>query len=239
MSAPIRCNIKRVVEQSDTRAGRAFDLFIQALILIALAGFCVQTLPGLEDQTRELLNIIEWVAIVIFTVEYLLRILVSDRPARFIFSFYGLIDLAAIAPFYLSLGIDLRALRAVRLLRLFQVFKLVRYTNAINRYMRAIQEIREELTVFLFASGIIIFIASVGIYYFEEELQPESFGSIFHCMWWSVVTLTTVGYGDVYPITVGGKIFTTIILMVGLGMVAVPTGLFASALAKDDKDKHG
>ena len=233
MPSTLRNKIKQVIEQSDTGLERAFDLFIQALILVSVVGFCVQTLPDLKSSTRDWLGTIEVIAVAIFTVEYILRIYVSDRPFRFIFSFYGLVDFIAIVPFYLSLGIDLRALRAVRFFRLFQMFKLLRYSNAINRYTRAIRDIREELAVYLFASAMILFFASAGIHFFEGQTQPEAFGSVFHCMWWAIVTLTTVGYGDVYPVTVGGKIFTGIILMLGLGMVAVPTGLFASALTKD------
>jgi voltage-gated potassium channel len=118
------------------------------------------------------------------------------------------------------------------------MFKLLRYSQAVRRYVRALRDIRDELIVFFFAAVMVVFFASVGIYYFEGEVQPETFGSIFHCMWWAVVTLTTVGYGDVYPVTVGGKLFTALILIIGLGLVAVPTGLLASALTKDQKQHH-
>ena len=233
MASRIRSELKRVIEMSDTRTGRVFDLGIQLLIFASLVDFCIRTLPDLNPSVNDGLEVFEVVAVVIFTVEYCLRIFVADRPTRYILSFYGLIDLLAIVPFYVSFGIDLRSLRAARFFRLFRMFKLTRYSNAAKRYMRALRDVKEELVVFLFWSFMVLFFASVGIYYFEGDAQPEAFGSIFHCMWWAIVTLTTVGYGDVYPVTVGGKVFTTVILLVGLGFVAVPTGLFASALTKD------
>ncbi len=232
MMPTVRDRLKRVVEQTDTTAGRAFDWSIQAVILVSIIGFCIETLPDLQEGTRRTLHVMEVVAVVIFTAEYLLRLWVADRWWRFSFSFFGLIDFFAVAPFYLALGVDLRGLRAVRFFRVFQLFKLMRYSKAMHLYAAAFREIREELAVFVAAATIMIFFASVGIYYFEHAQQTEAFGSIFHCMWWALVTMTTVGYGDVYPITVGGRIFTGLVLLVGLGVVAVPTGLFASALTR-------
>jgi voltage-gated potassium channel len=149
-----------------------------------------------------------------------------------VFSFYGLIDLAAILPFYIATGFDLRSVRAIRLLRLFRIFKMVRYSEALARFRRAFQLVREELVIFLSASFVIVYLASVGIYYFENPAQPEIFASVFHSMWWAIATLSTVGYGDIYPITSGGRLFTGLVLLVGLGIVAVPAGVLASALSQ-------
>ena len=132
---------------------------------------------------------------------------------------------------------DRTLIRIFRLFRLFRAFKLFRYSNAINRFRKAFKQIKEELTLFLFATCFLLYISAVGIYYFENQAQPEQFQSVFHCLWWAVGTLTTVGYGDLYPITIGGKIFTFFILMIGLGIIAVPTGLIASALTKENKDE--
>ncbi len=170
--------------------------------------------------------------VLIFTGEYLLRLIVADRKLKFIFSFYGLIDLFAILPFYISTGIDLRSIRIFRMLRLFRIFKILRYSKAINRFHLAFKSIKEELVLFLFTAAILVFVASIGIYYFESKAQPEHFASFFHSLWWSIVTLTTVGYGDVYPITTAGKVFASIVMFIGIGVVAVPSGLIASALTR-------
>ena len=122
---------------------------------------------------------------------------------------------------------------------MFRIFKLLKYNSAIDRLLFAFREIKKELFIFLIATIFLLYVSSVGIYYFENAAQPDQFKSVFHSMWWAVATLTTVGNGDVYPITVGGKIFTTFIVFIGMGLVAVPTGLLASALSKtigEDKD---
>lgn len=224
--------IKRIIEDNDTTSGRIFDIIIQILIIISLISFCTETLSNLTPEFKQFLYYIEVITIAIFTIEYLLRIIVADNKFKYIFSFYGLIDLLSILPFYVARGIDLRALRVFRLFRLFRMFKLIRYNKAIQRFRTAFRMIKEELIIFLIATVFMLFVSSVGIYYFEHQAQPEKFSSIFHCMWWSVGTLTTVGYGDIFPITVGGKIFTFFTLMVGLGIIAVPTALIASALTK-------
>ncbi len=223
-------NLKKTIED-----GKTFNLVIQALILVSLISFCVETLPELSDRTRYWLHVVEVVTVSIFTIEYGLRILVADNRLRFITSFYGLIDLIAILPFYVAIGIDLRTVRVLRIFRVFRIFKFLRYTKAIERFKDAFRQLREELVLFVIAAVLMVFLSSVGIYYFEGEAQPKTFGSVFHCMWWAVVTLTTVGYGDVYPITVGGRLFTSFVLLVGIGIIAVPTGLFASALTKTRK----
>jgi len=225
-------NIKRLIEDNDSKQGRVFDLAIQCLIVVSLVSFSIETVPGLSAKAKNILGVVEMVTVAIFTVEYLLRILVADRKIGFIFSFYGLIDLAAILPFYILSGIDLRSIRAFRMLRLFRAFKLVRYSKAIQRFHRAFIIAKEEIVLFFFASCLLLFFSAVGIYYCENETQPEMFKSIFHSLWWAISTLTTVGYGDIYPVTAGGKTFTFIVLVVGLGIVAVPAGLIASALSK-------
>lgn len=223
--------LKSIIENNDTKHGCIFDLFIQAVIIISLVSFSVETIPNLPHGLALALSYIEVATVSVFSVEYVLRLIVADRKLKFIFSFYGLIDLFSVLPFYLSVGIDLRSIRIVRLLRLFRTLKLVRYNRAFSRFYTAIVLVKEELIIFFVVSSMILYFASVGIYYLESEAQPENFTSIFHSMWWSIVTLTTVGYGDVYPVTTGGKVFTSFILLIGLGIVAVPTGLIASALS--------
>lgn len=220
---------KKILDDSKG-IGKIFAIIIQVLIFISLITFSVSTIPNLTEDQKNILDIIEMVTVFIFTFEYFMRIYHSKKKVKFIFSFYGLVDLLSILPFYLTSGLDLRSLRTLRLLRIFRIFKLMRYNDIIKKYKSSFIQIKGELTLFFSFTFIIIYIAGVGIYYFENEAQPEVFDSIFSSLWWALITLTTVGYGDAYPITVGGKIFTTFILMIGLGIVAIPTGLFASAL---------
>ena len=221
-----------ILEDTTTKRGRLFDYFIQILILLSLVSFSLDTLPNLSYSTRVFLDYFEVISIVIFTIEFLLRIYVSKKPLSYIFSFYGIIDILAILPFYLNRVLDLRFLRAFRIFRIFKALKLLRYNKALNRFRVAFKIVKEEVTLFFIVTLVLIFITSAGIYFFENEAQPEVFKSVFHSAWWSIVTLTTVGYGDVYPITIGGKIFTFFVLMIGVGLVTVPAGLVATALSK-------
>jgi voltage-gated potassium channel len=217
---------------SGTKRGRFFAFFIQFLIIVSLVLFSIGTLPDLSELTNNILYKIEIGIVVVFTVEYLLRVYTAKNKLKFIFSFFGIVDLFAILPFYLSTGLDLRSLRIFRLLRLITILKLFRYSKAIRRFHRALIIAKEELILFSCVAIILLYLSAVGIYYFEHSAQPEQFKSVFHSLWWAVVTLTTVGYGDIYPITAGGRVFTFGVLMVGLGIVAVPTGLISSALSQ-------
>lgn len=224
--------LRAVIEDTSTVKGKIFDYFIQALILLSLLAFTIETFPDNSKVTIELLNTFEFLCVIVFSIEYLLRVIVSKKPLKYIFSFYGIIDFLAIFPFYLKSIYDLRALRAFRIFRIFRALKLIRYNRALNRFNIASKIVKEELILFLILTSIFVFIASAGIYFFENEAQPENFSSVIHSGWWAIVTLTTVGYGDVYPITVGGKIFTTFIVLIGVGIVTIPAGLVASALSK-------
>jgi len=222
--------LKSVIENNDSNAGRNFDFAIQALIVISLVTFSIETLPHLSESTRYWLRVVEIVTVTIFTIEYILRVFFANPKREFVFSFFGIVDLLSILPFYISTGVDLRSVRAFRLLRLFRALKLVRYSKAIQRFHRALIVAREELVLYFIITIMLIYFAGVGIYFFENDAQPDKFQSVFHSLWWGVATLTTVGYGDVYPITVGGKIFTFLMLLIGLGIVSVPAGIVSSAL---------
>jgi voltage-gated potassium channel len=219
-----------LVIDNTTRYGKIFDLVIQLLIILSLVTFSIETLPELDSGLIKVLNQFELVCVIIFSIEYILRLFLTPK-FKYVFSFFGIIDLLAILPFYLASGIDLRSVRVLRLLRLFRVFKLFKYNNAMDRITSAFIKIKSELVIFLVATFFLVYLASVGIYYFENTEQPEQFKSVFHSLWWAITTLTTGGYGDVYPITAGGKIFTTFIVFIGLGLVAVPTGLLATAFS--------
>ena len=222
--------IRRVIDDTERLPGRLFTYTIQSLIIISLLSFSFDTLPNLSPLTQKILDVVEIFTVTIFTLEYILRIIVAEKKTRFIFSFFGIVDLAAILPFYLSSGLDLRSVRIFRLLRLVRILKLFKYNRAIKRFQRALFIAKEELILFGFVAVIMLYLSAVGIYYFEHAAQPDKFKSIFHSLWWAVTTLTTVGYGDMFPVTAGGRIFTFFVLTIGLGIVAVPTGLVASAL---------
>lgn len=224
--------LRAIVEDNTTKKGKYFDYFIQLIIILSLISFSLETLPNISEEFRLVLEKFEFVSIIIFSIEYVLRVLVTKKPLRYIFSFYGIIDILAILPFYLNRFLDLRFLRAFRVFRIFRALKLIRYNKALNRFSVAFKIVKEELVLFFIVILIMLFIVSAGIYSFENEAQPEIFKSVFHSGWWSIVTLTTVGYGDVYPITLGGKVFTFFVLMIGIGVVAVPAGLVGTALSK-------
>ncbi|NQZ56742.1 MAG: ion transporter [Lentisphaeraceae bacterium] len=223
---------RKIVEESNTLLGRLFDIAVQVLILLSLICFSLETLPNLSTTEKSILSNIEVCTVTIFVGEYLLRLYVSRRPLKYVFSFFGIIDILSILPFFLMRMLDLRLIRMFRFLRLFQIFKVARYSKAMKRFHRAFLISKEEIALFMLVTLMLLYLSAAGIYFFENEAQPEAFKSIFHSLWWAVCTLTTVGYGEVYPVTVGGKIFTFTILMVGLGVVAVPAGLFSSALSK-------
>ena len=226
----MKAYLKNLVEYNDTKRSKRFAFFIQFLIILSIITFSIETLPNLKSQTKVVLNSLEIFCVSVFTFEYLARIYVADRKPKFIFSFFGIIDLLAILPFYLSFGIDLRSLRLLRMFRLFRLFKLVRYNKAIRHFGQAMLVAKEQIILFMIITLMLIYFSAVGIYYFENQAQPEHFSSIFDSLWWSIVTLTTVGYGDVYPITFGGRVFTFFILLIGLGIVAIPTGIISSSL---------
>jgi len=228
--------LRIMVTTLDTKPGRRFTIFIQILIILSLLTFSIETLPDISTTLKNALRFFEIFCVIIFSVEYILRIIFSEKKLSYIFSFYGIIDLLAILPFYVALGIDLRSIRVFRIFRLFRVFKLMRYNKALSRFKQAAKDSKEEIVLFLILTGILLYLSAVGIYFFENEAQPDKFSSVFHSLWWAISTLTTVGYGDIFPVTLGGKIFTFCILIIGLGIVTVPAGIVAAALTKSVKE---
>ena len=231
-----RLTLRDVVQKTDTAAGRWFDGCVLLLIVASVVPMSMSTIRGLPPMWLPAIVVAEYVFIVLFTVEYVLRIATADRKWRYILSFYGILDLVALLSFYTALAwggmMDLRAVRALRLLRIFRVFQVPRYNAAMLRIGRAMKYARDEAMVFLFATILLLYIAAMGIHHFESQAQPEKFDSVFHSLWWAVVTLTTVGYGDAYPITLGGRVWTFMVLLLGMAIVAVPAGLIATGLAR-------
>ncbi len=229
--------LRKLIEENDQLSGKIFDLFFQFLILLSLVIIVVETLPEMEVY-QNLFQITDNIIVIIFSIEYALRIWVSKKRWKFIRSPGGIIDLLAILPFYLSLGSwDFRFIRILRLFRLLRIFKIARYNKAIARFANAFFIIKEELLIFVTMVLFLFFISAAGIYHFEHPIQPEKFKSIVHCLWWAVTTFTPAA-SDMIPITAGGKIFTFCILILGLGIVAVPAGLFASALMRENNNRE-
>ncbi len=227
-----RARLNSILNDPTASVGRAFAIVIQLLIVASLLGYSFETLPHLTAESRAWLRWLEIITVVIFSGEYLLRLWAAENRWKFATSFFGIIDLLAVLPFYIAPGADLRSVRVFRLLRLFRLLKLVRYSKAVRRFHLALNIAREELILFGTVSLIMLYLSAVGIYFFEHEAQPTHFASVFHSLWWATTTLTTVGYGDVYPVTLGGRCFTFVVLLVGLGIISIPAGIVASALAK-------
>ncbi len=244
LNATTKERIRKVIEENDSKSGRFFDITIQILIFLSILVYCLGTLPNLSPTWINSLDIINNICYVVFTIEYFSRIYITENKLKYIFSFFGIIDLLAILPFLFAKQFDLRAIRALRIFRIISALKISKYNEALKRFAIALKIIRPELTLFFILTGIFIFLSAAGIYYFENEAQPKEFASIFHSLWWAIITLTTVGYGDVYPVTLGGRVFTFGILLIGLGVITIPTGLIASALssardiASEENKKH-
>lgn len=214
------------------RYGHAFDYVMIVIILASVSLMAVETLPDFPDGWRAISDNVNWTVIAIFTVEYALRYWTSEKKLGYVFSFWGLIDLAAILPFLLSLTIGLPSAETLLSLRILRVAKLLRFVANMDILQRAFELVWREMLVCIFLAIVMMFCTAFGIYTFEHAAQPEAFPSIPHSFWFAVTTLTTVGYGDIYPITVAGKFFTFIILMIGLGIVALPAGLISSAMTQ-------
>ena len=213
--------------------GGIFSGLIQFLILASAVVFVIESdRQQLEvDPYATHFIVLDVAFLVLFSIEYTLRVYIEPKKLDFVFSFYGLIDLIAILP-SLFLVPGFRVLRILRFLRIFRVFKATRFILAVDRLGAALRGIQQELLALVILSLMFVYLAACGIHFFERNAQPEAFGSILDSMWWSVVTLTTIGYGDVYPTTPGGRLFTALVALVGVGLIAIPSGLLASALTE-------
>ncbi len=228
-------------DKGNHKADAYLDFFISGLIILNVLAVLVESYDGLSANIKFSLHVFDLISVAIFTLEYLIRIWTADllysevSPTRarfkFIFSTYGVIDLIAIIPFFLPfiIKLDLRVLRALRLIRLLRVLKLGRHSNSLKMVGSVLKETKFDLLVTSFVVMILLLIASTLMFYLESGEQPEAFSNIGQSLWWAVATLTTVGYGDIYPITAGGKILSGIIALLGVGIVALPTSILSSA----------
>ena len=213
--------------------GNIFSGIIQFLILVSAVVFVIESdRQDLEvDPYKTHFVVLDVIFLALFSIEYGLRVYIEPRKRDFVLSFYGVIDLLAILPSLVFVP-GFRVLRILRFLRVFRIFKATRFVLAVDRLADALREIYQELLALVILSVMLVYLAACGIHYFEREVQPEKFGSILDSMWWAVVTLTTVGYGDVYPVTPGGRIFTAFATLIGVGLIAIPSGLLASVLTQ-------
>lgn len=237
----IKNQIFNVIREDDENdfISNIIDGLIIALIVINVLLVILDTF-NLSEDYQNLSTAIEKISIFIFTIEYILRLWTSDlkypnikpNKARFkhIFSLMALIDLAAILPFYLPFmfAIDLRVLRTLRIVRLFRIFKINRYTNSLSDILTVFKNRKYELMSSFFIVFLLMIISSVIMYSLENPAQPQVFSNALSGLWWAVATFTTVGYGDIYPITIGGKIMAGIMAILGIGLVAVPTGIISA-----------
>jgi len=210
----------------------AIDIIIYSIIFIDIIDHALMTVDSMQ-QYAHYFNAWDNVPLTIFSIEYILRVYSNPKRLKFIFSFWGIIDLLAIIG--LS-GAGPYILREIRALRFISLFK---YEPAAMNILTAFREIKKELMYFTLMAIFMLYVSAVGVYYFENPTNSENFPDIFQSLWWAVVTLTTVGYGDISPVTHGGQIFAGIIIMIGLGIFAVPTGLIAGAFSDIFKKNKG
>jgi len=237
--------------EAGSKLNSIFGMTIIVIIIFNVIGIIAESFETFEKAYRNELVLFELISVIVFTFEYIARILTADmrRPdlskpkavGNFVSSPMAIIDVLAIAPFFIelalkSMSIDLRSVRALRLLRLLRLFKLGRYSKSIQMMADVMREKAAEMGVALFVTGILLTIASVLMYYLEHDVQPDQFPNILATFWWAICTLTTVGYGDVFPVTGWGQFVGGIIAILGIGMVALPTGIISSAFVEKMND---
>lgn len=253
MAVPIRRRLYEVLERArdDDRVSAVVDIAIISVIGVNVLAIVIETLPWVTPGLKRALYVLEVVSVLLFTVEYLLRLWTARyrRPGqgglagalRFAVSPAGLIDLLAIVPFYLPLiGVDLRFVRLLRIARFLRLLKLGRYLRSVSLFGKVLRERRDELLITVMMTALVLLVASILMYYIEGEAQSDKFPNILSSLWWAVVTLTTIGYGDVVPVTGWGRLLSGLVAVMGIGLVAVPTGIVSSGfieeLAKRRKD---
>ncbi|MZR12527.1 ion transporter [Maritimibacter sp. DP07] len=225
-----RAEILDILDGTHPRLGRSVALAMDALVILSALAIAVETVPGLDPSLKRALLGFEIVVVAVFATEYFLRLYAAERRLAYVFSFWGIVDLLAWLPAVLMFVPAFQAIRVLRLIRLLRLIKLFNTAPALNRLLRAFLRVKSELVVWGVISTLLLYVSAVGIYVFENPVQPEVFSSIPAALWWSVVSFTTVGYGDMYPVTSGGRLMTTFMLFIGLGIFAVPAAIVTTAL---------
>lgn len=230
----LKQNLYDIIFEADTKAGKLFDLSLLVIILLSILFVMLESVPSIENKYSSILSTLEWIVTIIFTLEYFLRIWVVKKSRRYIFSFYGIIDFLAILPTYLALFFagtqGLVVIRALRLLRIFRILKLNRYTKESSIIIKALRQSRIKISVFLFA--VLTLVTIIGTIMYLVEGAENGFTSIPRSIYWAVVTLTTVGYGDISPITPLGQFLASVVMIIGYAIIAVPTGIVSAELSK-------
>ena len=224
-----------VIFEADTPLGKAFDVVLLWSILLSVAAVLLESVESIRQDYGGILYGIEWFFTIIFSIEYLIRVFCVRRPVLYIRSFYGIVDLLSILPTYLSLFLvgsqALIVVRALRLLRVFRIFKLARYVGEASVLTDALRASRAKITVFLLSVLAVVLIVGSLMYLIEGASPDTQFTSIPASIYWTIVTMTTVGYGDIAPTTVAGKTLASIVMIVGYGIIAVPTGIVTAELS--------
>ena len=234
MASKVKHKLYDIIFEADTKSGKAFDIFLLILIITSILAVMMESVSSINAIYGKPLVIIEWIITFFFTLEYILRIWIVRRPLKYIFSFYGIIDLLAILPSFLGIFVagahGMLIIRALRLLRIFRLFKLTRYTSEGNHLIRALKASRHKITLFLFTILTIVIIIGTLMYLVEGE--ENGFTSIPKSIYWAIVTLTTVGYGDIAPATNIGQFFASIVMIMGYSIIAVPTGIVTAEITR-------
>jgi voltage-gated potassium channel len=229
-----REKLKEIIFEADTPSGKRFDVWLLVAIIVSVLVVLLDSVPDLNQRYGSLFYIIEWVVTILFTIEYFIRIYISDKRLKYLTSFFGIIDLLSILPTFLGLFIvgshSLIAIRILRLLRIFRVLKLIAFMNESDVLLNALYRSKQKIFVFIYA--VMILTVIVGTLMYIIEGADSGFTSIPRSIYWSIVTLTTVGYGDIAPQTVLGQTLASVIMILGYGIIAVPTGIVGTELRK-------
>lgn len=229
-----RDNLHEIIYEADTKSGKLFDVILLWAIIASIVLVMLESVKELDAKYHAFFNISEWIITILFSLEYIARIISVKKPKEYIFSFYGIIDLLSTIPKYLSLifvgAHALVALRALRLLRVFRILKLVRFIGATNNLSKAIKASRYK--IFVFISAVLIICIIIGTIMYLIEGDQSGFTSIPKGIYWAIVTLTTVGYGDIAPQSGFGQFLAAMVMILGYGIIAIPTGIITSEFNK-------
>ena len=229
----LKSKLHTIIYEADTPMGKLFDVVLLILILVSVILVMLESVTSIDTHYHDFLYFGEWVITIFFTIEYILRIITVKKASNYIFSFYGIIDFLSTIPLYLSFILAgsnaLLAVRALRLLRVFRILKITRYMGEANKLNKALRDSKPKIFVFLFAVLILSIIAGTIMYLVEGE--QSGFVSIPISVYWCIVTLTTVGFGDIAPVTPLGQFIAAIIMIMGYGIIAVPTGIVSAEYA--------